>query len=914
MHLPLVSRRRARLRWVAGLAALPLLATACSDRASSPGVDPVAPDGRRTTILACTGSVKNATVQCAPGTLPAGGARYQQQILGGQGVFVRLTSSAVTYTAADSIFAFDMTVQNLIDLAMGTSDGTTRHADGVRVFFHQEPTVLDGPAGIDVVNATGMETFTASNQSYFQYGGAIGGVDQPELGADGILASAEVSTAKQWRLRMDPGVNNFSFLLLISTHTVNGNEQTVAPQVSSVSVDTMVPGASVVLTGVNFSTTPANNTVTIGGRAATVTAASATQLTVTVPCVSSGDVPVQVTTGGMKGAASSAPLKVAQRTVGIGQALVLTSASESACNELTSANGAARYIVSIFNNSTSPTNTAPFEFSADLEGAAPAPAQAVAPVGDEIIGRPVSLDGVMDVAQAQRTEARHLEILEKNREAYVRLRAEFGPNGGADGRFRVNRNRDVVNADPPLTRTFRVPNINGSFCSSFYVVSATRVYYNGKVAIYEDDATPDGFKAALNPTMASNYLKIGDQFNADMEPIVRNNFGDILRRDAVTDADGAMIALFTPRLNTSFPNVAGFVVSCDQFPNNDTTTTARPVGGPYTGLNSSGAVASNGSSNFGEYFYAYQPVTAGTGYSGNTADNWYRTIRSTFIHESKHVASQAARVANGAPSFEQSWLEEGTARHVEELWLRNAVDNLPWKGNTGFGSFANPINVYCDLRPTAAECIANPRRPSVNMLRHLNPMFTFLLAGGTGQGNSRLLSPFGATPSDNSSFWYAISWSLVRYSIDRYGVSDADFLTALTQSNTNGVTNLTARAGVSLDQLLGGWSLALTADDHPLLAGPASPDIQFPTWNLRDIFAGLNADPNASGFTPAWPSVPVAATFGSFTPAPVATLRGGGYVTYEISGTQAAPQLLRLTGASGAAIPSTVRVAVTRIQ
>jgi hypothetical protein len=913
MHFPFVSRRRASLRWVAGLAALPLLATACSDRASSPGVDPVAPDGRRTTILACTGSVKNATVQCAPGTLPSGGARHQQQILGGQGLYVRLTSSAVAYTAADSIFAFNMTVQNLIDLAMGTSDGATRHADGVRVFFHQEPTVLDGPGGIDVVNATGMETFTASNQSYFQYGGSVGGVDQPELGGDGILASTEVSTAKQWRLRMAPGVNNFSFLLLISTHTVAGNEQTVAPQVSSVSVDTMIPGASVILNGVNFSTTPANNTVTIGGRTATVTAASATQLTVTVPCVSSGNVPVQVTTGGMKGAASSAPLKVAQRTVGIGQALVLTSASESACNELTSANGTARYIVSVFSNSTSPTSNAASELSADVEGAAPAPAQAVAPVGDAILGAPLSLDGVMDVAQVRRADARHQEILEKNREAYERLRAEFGPNGGADGRFRVNRNRDVVNADPPLTRTFRVANINGSFCSSFYVVSATRVYYNGKVAIYEDDATPDAFKSALNPAMASNYQKIGDQFNADMEPIVRNNFGDILRRDAVTDNDGAMIALFTPRLNNSFPNVAGFVVSCDQFPNNDTTTTPRPVGGPYTGLNSSGGTASTGSSNHGEYFYAYQPVTAGTGYSGNTADNWYRTIRSTFIHESKHVASQAARVANNGP-FEVSWLEEGTARHVEELWLRNAVDNLAWKGNSGFGSFANPINIYCDLRPTAAECLANPRRPSLNMLRHMNPLFTLMSAGGTGLQNSRLLSPFGATPNDTQSFWYAISWSLVRYSIDRYGVSDADFLTALTQSNAQGAANLTARAGVSLDQLLGGWSLALTADDHPLLAGPPSADIQFPTWNLRDIFLGLNTDPNASGFNPAYPSVPIPATFGSFTPAPITTLRGGGYVMYEISGTQTAAQLLRLTGSGGAAIPSTVRVAVARIQ
>jgi hypothetical protein len=878
-------------------------------------VDPVSPDGRRTTVLACRGNVQTATVECAPGTLPEGGARYQQQILGGQGTFVRLTSSAVAYTSNDSIFAFNVTVQNLIDLAMATSDGATRHEDGVRVFFHQEPTVTDGTGSIEVANATGVGTFTAGDQAYFQYGGAIGGVDQGELGADGILASAEVSAAKQWRLRMPASVNTFSFLVMVSTQTPEGSKASVAPQVSAVSPNPMVPGASATITGTNFSLTPANNTVTIGGRVATVTGATATQLTVTVPCVSSGNVAVQVTTGGMKGVAAAAPLQVTERTVGIGQALVLTSAAESACNELANANGAARYIVGIFNASTTPTATAPFEFSADLAGAEPAQAQAVAQTGDAVLGRPASLDRSMSLAQAQNADRLHLQLLERNREVAEKLRREIGTRAAPTGR-RANHN--VVVGDVPLTRQFRVSNISPpagqTICSSFYAVNATRVYYNGKIAIYEDDATPDALKSVNNATMASNYQKIGDQFNADMEPIVRNNFSDILLRDAITDNNGVLVALFTPRINNSFSGVAGFVVSCDQYLNTDTTTSYAP-GGPYTGINSTGGTANNGASNQGEFFYAYQPTVASAGYlSGNTPDSWYRSIRSTFIHESKHVASQAVRVANGFP-LEQSWLEEGTARHVEELWMREAVDNVAWKGNTGFGTAANPINIYCDLRPEAAECNANPRRPSINMLRHYNPLYTFLHPGGTGQGNSRLLSPFGPSQSDNASYFYAISWSLVRYTIDRYGASDAAFLSALTQSSQTGAANLSARAGgVSIDQILGGWALAMAADDHPLLAAAPSPDIQFPTWNLRSIYAGLNTDPMASGFTLAYPSVPIAATFGSFNPAPVTTLRGGGFVTYEISGTQTAPQLLRLQGSGGAAIPSTARVAITRIQ
>src|SRR5690606_7288123 len=116
---------------------------------------------------------------------------------------------------------------------------------------------------------------------------------------------------------------------------------------------------------------------------------------------------------------------------------------------------------------------------------------------------------------------------------------------------------------------------------SFYLVDATRVYLDGKIAIYEDDALSAEFKAANSATMAQNYQRIGDQFNEDMEPIINEYFGDVLRRDSLTDDNGVIIVLVTPRLNASFSGVAGFVTSCDLFANDDTSTPA--VGGPYTG-------------------------------------------------------------------------------------------------------------------------------------------------------------------------------------------------------------------------------------------------------------------------------------------------------------------------------------------
>lgn len=664
--------------------------------------------------------------------------------------------------------------------------------------------------------------------------------------------------------------------------------QTVAagPAITSVSPDPLVPGGFAILAGRQFSPTAANNVVTIGGVAAPVTAATSTALTVAVPCVSSDDaIAVTATVGGTPLNTIEHPLLVPQRDLDVGEATIVTDLTQIGCNEITSANGPARYVVAAYNVATSPASSAGIRLSSDPvdDGSAPP-----APRGEDLEGVPSDAVGEGD---------EHTELLEKNRAAYRVLRREFGTAGVP----RRGPQPERVAADLPLTRTFRISNITGvNVCNNYFLASATRVYAEGKLVIYEDDATPSDLKAANNPAMAGYYDQIGDQFTADMEPIVRLNFGDILRRDAVTDDNGVMIALSTPRLNTSFLGVAGFVITCDQFLNDDTSTPA--VGGPYTGT------GVNGASNFGEFFYLYQPTATGSGYSGNTADNWYRTVRSTFIHESKHVASQAARVANDAPAYELGWLEEGTARHAEELWARQSVYNVPWKGNTGYGSAAAPNSIYCDARPSGfPECAGLPRRPSVNMTRHFSSLYTYLY--GT---NSRLLSPYGATPSDNASYYYATSWSLVRYAIDRYGTSDAHFLGALTQSTATGVSNLSQRTGVSSEQLLGRWALAMAVDDYPGLATPSA-DVQMPTWNLRSIYAGLNAD-FPSTYGSAYPGSPVALPFGSISTPDVATIYGGGVQLFELSGTQTAAQLLRLRGSGGGALGSTIRLAIVRVQ
>jgi hypothetical protein len=148
-------------------------------------------------VLDCTASITTATVSC--GAPAASGA--SRTIIGGQNVYVRLTSSNII--VADGNFEVDVTVQNLLNEAIGTPDGTVADPQGIRIFFHSEPTTTAGVGGVSVANADGTGTFTAGNQPFYRYAE--------------ILAKNQVSAAKTWQFAYDAGVEAFSFQVYVET-------------------------------------------------------------------------------------------------------------------------------------------------------------------------------------------------------------------------------------------------------------------------------------------------------------------------------------------------------------------------------------------------------------------------------------------------------------------------------------------------------------------------------------------------------------------------------------------------------------------------------------------------------------------------------------------------------------------------
>ena len=185
-----------------------VLAVACTDRnnpvtpggggGTGGGTQPGKPIG--VALVACTANVKQRTVSCDEPP-PSGDKVPRYLIVGGQHVYVDVTSSNVNYDAGTQAFTFDVTIRNRIPQALGTTDGVAVDPAGVRIFFHQLPAVTSGTGGITVVG-DGTATFTSANQPYYQYNTKL---DQFQL-----------SAPKTWQLTIPSTVTTFNFVLLVA--------------------------------------------------------------------------------------------------------------------------------------------------------------------------------------------------------------------------------------------------------------------------------------------------------------------------------------------------------------------------------------------------------------------------------------------------------------------------------------------------------------------------------------------------------------------------------------------------------------------------------------------------------------------------------------------------------------------------
>jgi hypothetical protein len=688
-------------------------------------------------------------------------------------------------------------------------------------------------------------------------GGSVTGATASS-GADGV---ARVGS---WTLGETPGANSLSATTagVASAVSFTATAAATVVLVNSVVPATLTPGVAATITGAGFSPTPANNTVTLDGVAVTVNTATATTLSVTIPaalpCTPTHDAVVSVTVSGTTGTRLH-PLQVAtQHALTPGQSVVLATASAARCNELSNTGGL--YYVNIYNtNTTYSTTGAAFELRGATGAAAlRASANVAKPMRADrrSPARRFSVEAAKDLA--------HINLLERDMQ-FLRQNGRQWRQGGqrassvALGGARASAVGDQVQV--------RLRDIRVGGCNTFIDITGRVAYMGTKSIIIEDNSNP------LAGTIDTTYTQIGSEFDTVMWPILEANYGNALANDAVLDNNGRIVMVFTDRLRLMAPGIAGFVSPCDFF---QRTTFA--------------------SSNVGEYFYAVSPVVAGNITVNDSPPEWRWGMRGTIIHEVKHIVSSAERFSrNNGTVFEESWLEETTARLSEELYER-ARYGFAQRANLGYGSASNPVGPYCGVRACSGQ-------PS-GIFR----VFQELADGWYAA--PELLSPIGRRDDTDFSF-YATGWSLLRWAIDASASSEATILRGLTQDPTRtGVTNFEQHTGTTLAAALPRWTMAMVVDDHPGFTS-ADAALRQPSWNLRNVYLGYDADwvvPWAG-----WPLSPFTNTFGNF--AGNATVVPGSAAVVQLSGVQGARQLLELKASgANAAAPAELRMIIVRVQ
>src|SRR5205807_3367621 len=187
-----------------------LLAVLCGVAACTDHTGPTAPAPPSSSrVISCQADVRARILACAaPNPSPASGISADL-VLGGQGAYVALRSSNVSYNGGSTTFQADVTVENLTAQPLGTPDGNT--VTGVKVFFSSGPTVTSGTGTVTVANPDGTQTFTQAAQPYFLY--------------NQILGTAEVSASRTWQWTVPTTVTRFAFQVLVDAaspqeHTV----------------------------------------------------------------------------------------------------------------------------------------------------------------------------------------------------------------------------------------------------------------------------------------------------------------------------------------------------------------------------------------------------------------------------------------------------------------------------------------------------------------------------------------------------------------------------------------------------------------------------------------------------------------------------------------------------------------------
>ncbi len=407
------------------------------------------------------------------------------------------------------------------------------------------------------------------------------------------------------------------------------------PVLGEVTPTTAAPGEAVTLTGANFSPDPDQNVVLFSGIRGRVTAASTTELTVTVPgCLPQRSVLVRAQLGPVASDGLALSVGAGGQLTDLQPGQVADADHPGGFDCVTVAgDGSAAYVVMA--QSTSSLGAASHSYTlvglssggvplaAEKQDGPRASSTTVAGTAGALVGPPLDAQFELD---------RRLRTLEK----------EATRGGGAVqwGGDRPARTGGPASAPPTVgeQRTFQVFQSVGNFTE----VTAEARFVGARAALFVDEDAPAG-----GFTQADLQL-FSERFDDFIHPTVTSAFGG----ESDLDDNDRVVILFSPAVNALTPRGAtGF------------------VGGFFFGID---LVPETPGSNAGEVFYTLVPDPDGLFSDAREKEAILEIVPGILAHEFQHMVHFNQRVLLlGAEANEALWLSEGLAQYAEELVARD---------------------------------------------------------------------------------------------------------------------------------------------------------------------------------------------------------------------------------------------------
>jgi hypothetical protein len=688
-------------------------------------------------------------------------------------------------------------------------------------------------------------------------------------------------------------VGSYDFLVQASSAGLTGSQaltlgvasssSATPPTVTGTNPSVLIEGRTAVIEGTGFDLVAGQNLVTLAGEPVSVTSATATQLTVTVPsfeCRPPRGETLRVVVGGLF---SDTDVDVSPYEAGdaaLDAGFYTYTFAGDGCIQLPQDAAGGEFLIGVTSVSQAPSSVTPIRLSAtagdaDVLATSPVAAPGFGSSSDRMVGRltdaplrsaalglrSAAMSGSVDPISVVRSDAAamadawsplrtgdeaaaHLDIMEENARLIDALGRPAHPRRAVGGPEAV-----VPVAGDTLTL------FSGSGCTDRPSVQALVRYVGANAVWLEDLASPDG-------TLTAQEFAELDTFYSDNVQTVHD---DYFGTNSDVDANERVLVLMTPEVNER--GVLGFVWGGDFFPQSQCAN-----------------------SNAGEIFYGLVPDTAGVFGTPRTKQYILDLYPELTTHEITHIVQLSERYF-GSAANKTTWETEGGATFAEQIVALplfghaqgQELGYTEWDlGRQWYIEWANGlVFLYGYQGNNAPKVLQAPEECS--------------WLGRESQGNTGPCSGKTRAPYDVPSFF-------LRAILDRFGPTypggEAALMKRLTQSPLGGWDAIGDVTGRPIEEDLAEFYMTLWGDgligDLPMMT----------TWDLFDIFSNFVAQ---ARLQPKLSSEPAFEN--------TAAVRGGSnyYVHWTPDGALA-PTSIRLTSTTGASTPPTVSVWVLRVR